>query len=330
MANTTIYPFGISGEQPGGAWSQKMANIQATLDQLAPIAFRDTPNAANPIYRDLFVYPTSTSGVAGLRFGTASTQAIYMLSPILDLGNIGASYSLEFSAGELISGSGLYPCLLLLNEDYEFSSYWTQNALPRIVSGTVSPSVKYARLVFPSAHLLDAYIKDTGTGDYLFNGADIITSSVRTPEDSVGNEFIPATWGPNSRGDFIGWNFANSDSAQTSQRTVADYPYYTRIGPSATAIPYAISKVIELPKNVTINVEFSCGVVNADLMLRLLNPSAGTANYYAANANPRTVSINTATWTHVQLYFLTANYADCYIKDATNNVILWQGAASTD
>ena len=65
-------------------------------------------------------------------------------------------------------------------------------------------------------------------------------------------------------------------------------------------------------------------------MLRLLNPVAETANYYAANANPRAVSINTATWTHAQLYFLTENYADCYIKDATNNVILWQGATSID
>lgn len=330
MANVTIYPFGISGDQPGGAWPQRIADIQATLDQLAPLAFRETPNPANPLYRDLLVYPSSTAGVAGLRLGTASTQEIYMLSPLIGLGDIGTSYSVEFSAGKLLSGSDLYPCLLLLDENFEFSSYRAQNALPRSVSGTVSASMKYARLVFPAEHLMDAYIKDTDTGVYLFNGADILTSSIRGAEDSFGNAYIPADWGPNSRGDFLGWNFANSDFAQTAQRTVVDYPYYTRIGPSATAIPYAISKVVELPKNVTIDVEFSCGVVNSDLMLRLLNPAAGTANYYASNANPRTVSINTETWTHVQLYFRTTNYADCYIKDATNDVILWQGAASTD
>lgn len=329
MANITIYPFGISGQQPGGAWSQKIADIQATLDMLAPLAFRESPNSANPLFRDLFVAPTETAGVAGLRFGTSSTQTPYMLSPIICLGDSGEPYSIEFSAGELSSGSSLYPCLLLLGEDFEFLSYYRQLTLPRVISGTVG-TTKYIRLVFPASRLLDAYIKDADSGEFLFNGANIQTSDVRGPEDSVGNAFIPAAWQPNDRGDFIGWNFAVSDSAQTAQRTVVDYPYYKRIGTEATAIPYSISKVVELPRNTTINIEFSCGVVNTDLMLRLLNPSAETANYYTANANPRTVSINTATWTHVQLYFLTANYADCYIKDATNNVILWQGAASTE
>lgn len=330
MANVTIYPFGISGEQPGGAWPQKMADIQTTLDMLAPLAFRETPNPANPLLKDIFVSATSAAGVASLRLGTASTQIRYMLSPIIDLGNVGETYNLVFSAGVIAASGAYYPCLLLLDENYEFSSYWVQNALPREVTGTVSSSIRYARLVFPAEQLLSAYVKDGATGVYLFNGADVQTASIKGPDDISGITVIPSSWKPNSRGDFIGWNFANADTAQTAQRTVVDYPYYTRIGPSATAIPYAISKVVELPKNVTINVEFSCGVVNADLMLRLLNPSAGTANYYSANANPRTVSINTATYTHVQLYFLTANYADCYIKDATNNVILWQGAASTD
>lgn len=304
--------------------------IQAVINMLAPLAFRESPNPADPLFRGIFIYPTSTAGIAVIRYGTASTQEIYMLSPVIDLGEIGETYSIQFGAGKIISGNNLYPCLLLLDEDYEFSSYWTQNALPRTVSGTVSSSMRYARLVFPAEHLLDAFVLDVNSGSFLFNGADIQTSDVRGAEDFVGNAFIPAAWQPNSRGDFIGWNFANSNSAVTAQRTVVDYPYYKRIGPAATAIPYSISKVVELPKNTTINLEFSCGVVDTNLMLRVLNPSAGTANFYAANANPRTVSINTATWTHVQLYFLTANYADCYIKDATNDVILWQGAASTD
>ena len=83
---------------------------------------------------------------------------------------------------------------------------------------------------------------------------------------------------------------------------------------------------MELPAGVaSLSVEFSVGEVDSTMALRILNPSAGTANYYTANANPRVVTINTNTYTHVQLYFKAANYANCYIKDNTNNVILWQG-----
>lgn len=141
---------------------------------------------------------------------------------------------------------------------------------------------------------------------------------------------IPASWKPNSRGDYIGFNFGNTDAAQTAQRTVWNYPLFHAMGINASQFSYSIGKLVKLPENATIDVEFSCGVVDTGLMLRAINPEAGTATYHSANANPRTVSINTATYTHVQLYFLTANYADCYIKDATNNVILWQGAASTE
>lgn len=326
MANTTIYPFGISGEQPGGAWPQKIASIQSTLDKLAPLAFRETPNPANPAYMGATIFPTDTNSSMILRYGKGSAMLDYIMSPIYDLGDVGDSITMEFSCGESVS-SGNYPGVIFFSEDFQPCRRYVASAEPRIETRVNTADTKLCRLLFKAQYLLSSYLKVNG--QYLFNGADFSTAMVKGKEDFAGSQYWLG-WGPNSREDWIGWNFTSSTSAATAQRTDITQPMYRLVGTAAPTIPYSISKVVELPKNVTINVEFSCGVVNADLMLRLLNPSAGTANYYSANANPRTVSINTATWTHVQLYFLTANYADCYIKDATNNVILWQGAASTD
>ena len=326
MANVTIYPFGISGQQPGGVWPQKIADIQSTLDMLAPLAFRETPNPANPAYRHVCILPTTTNNIAILRYGYTSSLNDYIMSPLFDLGEIGESVVLTFSVGEIVS-SGQYPGLVYFNEDLQPYSYHVATANPRTVTNVVSSNLKYCRLLFQAGNLIDSFLK---SGDeFLFNGADFNTSMVKEKEDFKESQFW-LDWGPNSREDWIGWNFATTDTASTAQRNVIDYPLLKQVGSAASPFSYSISKVVELPANSTIDIEFSCGIVDTGLMLRLLNPSAGTANYYAANANPRVVSINTATWTHVQLYFLTANYADCYIKDATNNVILWQGAASTD
>lgn len=326
MANTTVYPFGLSGTQPGGAWPQKIADIQSTLDLLAPLAFLDTPNPANPAYWKVCILPSSENNKAILRYGYTSSLNNYIMSPVFDLGDIGSTVVLEFSCGEVVA-SGQFPGIVYFNEDMEPYGYNVASSNPRSVSLTIRGDIKYCRLLFKYEHLLDSYLKVNG--EYVFNGADFNTAMLKGKEDFLNSRYW-LDWGPNSRGDWIGWNFASTDTAATSQRSVIDYPLQKQVGTAASPFSYSASKVIELPQNVTINVEFSCGVVNTDLMLRLLNPASGTANYYAANANPRTVSINTATWTHVQLYFLTANYADCYIKDATNNVILWQGAASTD
>lgn len=328
MANVTIYPFGVSGEQPGGAWPQKMANMQAALDMLAPWAFRDTPNLANPAYRRVTIFPSASAGVALLRYGFTSGLADYIMSPVYDLGEIGDGYSLRFSVGES-TGSGQYPGLIYFDEDMQPYSYHLANADPRTVSGTVSANLKYVRLLFTIGHVFDAYVFDVNKSDYLFKGEDLDLTTVGD-EVAFRNSQYWLDWGPNSRGDWVGWNFAASNAAATAQRTDINYPMFRNIGANASAWSYSISKIVELPANTTINVEFSAGVVNTDLMLRVLNPAAGTANYYAANANPRTVSIDTSVYTHVQLYFLTANYADCYIKDATNNVVLWEGAASLD
>lgn len=327
MANTVIYPYGISGSQPSGAWSQKIIDMQSTLDLLAPLAFRETPNVGNSIFKDVLLFPLSTSGTCGLRIGNLANNVGYFLSPIYELN--GDTYDLIFNTGSVAESGERHPGLLFFDENYEYRSYWSATTAPRSVSGSVG-DFKYFRMSFPADKLLEAYIIDNATGETIFDGSNINTSVVKSKEDFLSSSTIPDSWRPNSRGDYIGWNFSTADSASTTQRTDVTRPIFKRIGINATDMSYSISKIVELPKNTTIDVEFSCGVVNTDLMLRLLNPSAGTANYYTANENPRVVSINTATWTHVQLYFLTTNYADCYIKDATNNVILWQGAALTE
>lgn len=310
-------------------WTEKIAAIQETVDLLAPIAFRETPNAADPVYVDTFILPVGT-GDATLRLGTGSL-ARYMISPSYDLGDIGNTVRIKFSAGAVASGNDKYPCLLLLDTDGEYSSYYVANANPRTVEITVSASYKAVRLVFPAVNLVDAYIKKADTDTFLFNGNAINTGLIKRPEDLVTNTLLPSTWRVNSRGDYIGFNFAASDAAGTAQQTAIGYPMFKKIGASATPFSYSISKVVALPKGSnSLSVEFSAGEVDTSLVLRLLNPSAGTANYYTANAIPRTVTIDTTTWTHVQLYFKTSKYASCYIKDATNNTMLWEGAASTD
>lgn len=311
--------------QPSGLWDAKIAEIQETIDNLADWAFKDTPNPLNPLFDNIFVNPES---VPLLRVGTyGSNQIRYMLGPLIDLGEIGDTYTLTFNAGQVLASSSVrYPCLLLLDEELGAYSYWGSTSLPRTVSGTVSASMKYARLVFPASSLLDVYVKRGE--EILFDGGNINTAKIGKSDGIFTSPSISSSWKPNSNGDFIGWNFGSVDSAQTSQQSVYNFPMYFRCGTGATPFSYSISRIVELPSNTTINLEFSCGEVNSNLMLRLLNPSTGTANFYSANAAPRTVSINTATWSHVQLYFLTANYSSCYIKDATNNVMLWEGGAN--
>lgn len=296
-------------------------------DLLADWAFRETPNPANPLWLDVLLSPRD-GGTGYIRLGTASNQNRYFLSPLIDLGEIGEEKGITFDGGVSISSSSYVPALLFFNEDYEFSTYYRNTVRDREISVTVSQNQKYVRLCTEGQYLLDSYIKDTKSGEYWFKGADV---NYKGDYDKfLESNLIPDAWKPNSRGDYIGYNFANADSAQTAQRSVWNYPIFRAIGINGVQYSYSIGKLVKLPENVTIDVEFSCGVVDSGLMMRAINPEAGTATYHSANANPRTVSINTATYTHVQLYFLTANYADCYIKDATNNVILWQGAASTE
>ncbi|MBQ6762320.1 MAG: hypothetical protein IJP49_06170 [Bacteroidales bacterium] len=326
MANTILYPFGVAAEAPTGVILNELVEVQNTLYSLADWAFKGGTNYLNSAFRSVLFFPTSTSGVCGLRIGTADGTDEYFETPIYYIGN-SSTYDLTFSAGIVDSSSNRYPSLCFFNENYEYGSYWGQTAAPRTVTGSTE-TWKYVRMSFPASKLLDAYLIDNITGRVLFDGSTISADAIKTKERFLESEYIPSSWKPNSRGDFIGWSFGTTDTPSTSQRNDITRPYFRRVGINATDLPFSIGKVVQLPSNQTLSIEFSVGGVDSDMMLRLLNPSTGTASYYSANANPRTVSINSATWTHLQLYFRTENYANCYIKDVTNNVMLWEGAAS--
>lgn len=329
MSNITIYPFGLSSATPEGVLPVKLAKMQSTIDKLAPLAFRETPNSSNPTYRRVAIFPTSTNNIATLRYGYTSSNNNYLMSPLFELGKNGDTFSIRFSVGE-VKTSGQYPGIIYFNEDMEPYSYHLATVDPRVISGTVTSSSHFVRLLFNMEHVFESYIYDVQNGEYLFKGSDIDLTEVMTEEDFRNSPYW-LDWGPNSRGDWIGWNFGLTDSAQTAQRDVEDSPIYRPIGTASSPFSFSVSKIIPLPAGYTsLSLEFSVGEVDTNLMLRFLNPVAKTASYYTANANPRTVTVNTASWTHVQLYFRTENYSNCYIKDDTNNVMLWEGSESTE
>lgn len=333
MANVTIYPFGILQEAPSGTTLSDIAEIREVIDRLANLAFREKEN---PVYKDVGFFPIVTnneSAGAALRLGCGSTQVSWCISPMIELGEIGTTRKLTFSCGEVKASGANYPALLLFNESLEYRSYYSATANPRSVSINVSEDFRYARIVFKTELLADSYIKDTDTEEYLFNGADVNEARLKTPDDYWNSEYMFDADKVNSRGDFIGWNYALSDAVGTSQKSMYNPAMFKQTGVGAVGYSFSIGKLVELPNTGgNISIEFSCGEVDSsgNICLVVVNETSKTQSYFGANANPRSVTINTSTWTHVRLYFRTANYANCYIKDATNNVILWQGAASTE
>ena len=314
----------LSAEQGVALKNLIEKRIQNVLGSLAPLAFKGTVSLGN----DPTVYATTfpSGGSTGiLRLGDDASYDGYMMSPLINSGEIGDSVSLLFSCGEKIN-SGYYPGIAFFDASYNITTYYSATANPRTVNFTVDAEKKNFRLVFKIANVMRAYVYDVAHGEYLFKGADVNLAQTYNAETFQDSPYMLDAWKKNERGDYLHWNFAGSNSAATAQREKITQPMFRAIGANATDYDYAISKIVPLPAGVaSLQLTFSCGVVNTGLMLRLLNPTAGTASYYAANAAPRTVTINTNTWTHVQLYFLAANYADCYIKDDTNNVMLWEG-----
>lgn len=299
--------------------------IQDLLGSLAPWAFKGTSDVGN--YPTVYstVFPNGT-GTAVLRLGDDPNYVGYIMSPLYNLGENGDAANLLFSCGESI-GSGYYPGLVFFDASYNMTTYYLANADPRTVSFSVDANRKNCRLVFKIENVMRSYIYDVAKGEYLFRGADVNLAQTYNAETFQDSIYMLDSWKKNSRGDYLHWNFGASNSAATAQQSRLTQPMFRSVGINATDFDYAISRIVELPAGVaSLSLTFSCGRVDNSLMLRLLNPTAGTANYYAANADPRTVTINTNTWTHVQLYFLAADYASCYIHDDTNNEMLWEGA----
>ena len=81
MANKTIYPYGTAGETPAGIWSDSLTEMQAVLDSLAPLAFKDNtpepPAGANfltygtPTFNGNIYYPDTNN------FGFIYTDQIF-------------------------------------------------------------------------------------------------------------------------------------------------------------------------------------------------------------------------------------------------------------
>lgn len=328
MANKTIYPYGTEGDASAhGIIPDKLALIENSMQQLAPIAFRGTPNYPNPIYKDVCIFATTTDNVANLRYGYTPSVSSYLMSPVYQLGEPGGRYNLSFTMGQ--TSTSAYPGLLYLDKDYNYYAYNASSGNPRNVTGDISESgAFYVRVVFPVQLIMSVWLKDMNTGEVLFRGAEVDLNSLLSKESFLDSIYWNPAWGPNSRGDWIGWNFGTSDNTQTSQRSSFNYPMFTQIGSAAPSRSLSISKMVELPE-LGIDVEFFCGSEYSGLMLRALNPQSETATYFNASEEASTVTIP-GTYTHLQLYFRKENYADCYIKDATNNVVIWQGASSTD
>ncbi len=333
MANVTIYPFGLSQETPSGATLQEIAEIREILDRLANLAFREREN---PTYKDVGFFPITVNGEpagAALRLGTGSSQDSWSISPMIDLGDVGVTRHLSFSCGEIRASGTNYPAILFFNESMEYTTFYGATANPRSISIAVSEDVRYARIVFKTSLMEQSFIQDTDSGEYLFKGSDVNPATIKTDADYWKSAYMFDADKVNSRGDFIGWNYALSDVPGTAQKTDYGAAMFKQTGVGAVGYSYSIGKLVELPQtggNITI--EFSCGEVvsSGNLCLVLVNEQTQTQNYFGASANPRSVSVNTSSYTHVRLYFRTANYANCYIKDATNNVMLWEGASSIE
>ena len=333
-----IYPFGSPGQMsPEGVVPSKIISLERSyvaveraMSGLAPLAFRGVPSFPNPIYRDVIIYPTGTADLAYIRYGYSTSNDPYLMSPIYELGVDGATYNLRFSAGATYN-NGYFPGLVYFDDNYDYAGYNFANANPRSVTGTVSSERKYVRLLVTPGRLMDSYIINVETGEYLFKGSEVNFADMLGKESFLNSAYWISDWGPNSRGDWIGWNFGTSDSASTNQRTNYAYPIFRQIGSAASSWSHCVSKMVALPTNGgSLDVEFSCGVADSSLMLRLLNPETGSASYSSAAELVNTSTVNTTSFTHVQLYFLKENYASCYIKDATNDVLLWEGASSLE
>ena len=130
MANKTIYPFGISGEQPEGIWSERIAAMQAKIDMLAPLAFRQSPYT--PIYSiespvttqnydtgvKLFDTPKSFTILCVATFnnyGWTITEGIYGISTDAYF-RVGAIQSAdEYTSGEKTATGNRYASLIMNN-----------------------------------------------------------------------------------------------------------------------------------------------------------------------------------------------------------------------
>ena len=276
----------------------------------------------NYAYNDIS-YVGASGGSA--TFGFGGTQNT-MISPLFSVKN---GHSISFSLGGTNVGHMLY-----FNDDGSYQAYTGSTSNPR--TATPSRDYKYACVCFQKANLASTYVYDNTDGVYLFKGDELASSDIKGADQFRANSPLAAgiIW-ENARGDFEGWNFAASATANTTNaRTTYNMTMYRLVKNStstASYYPTIITKFVTMPKNDPDGksaIQFSLGTTysgGSKPCLLIYDDDDSSVNYYAANANPRSVTIGNK-WDKVRLLVESSRYASSFIKDTTTGTTLWSGA----
>lgn len=252
-----------------------------------------------------------------------------VMSPLIDLGaGRTTNRSLKFTCRQ--SGNDTSAGMLYFDENGNVGSFYTLNSNPRTLS--VPATVRYVRIVFLMRNLQYAYIQDTSTSEYLFNGSTYDTNDIGGWEDffEAGYETLTT----DAQGDYP--NMATSQITDDTKTVISGPTFIKQTPPWGfvtglnTTIPRGISRVIQLPLHGKTGTEtrpftFSCGAVSPSLQapVLILIKEDGTESSSAANANPRTVNIS-AEYVACRMMWLDENYANAYLRDDTDNTMLWE------
>ena len=285
------------------------------------------PGQSLPNYAyDGIYYSGVSGGSCVFGYGTKT----YMISPIFTLTGVS---SLTFSVGTTNAG-----CIVFLDSSTGlYNSYYASNSNPRTVSPSSTIQTKLGVLCFKTENLANSYVYDNTNSRYLFKGSDLTSSQIHSwkafrSESPLASGII---W-ENARGDFENWNLVTNASVSTSgARSVYEPPMYrvVRSASNTTAAYYnsVISKKILLPKNdpdLKSQVAWSIGKTYSGSTapcLLMYDDDAEAANYFAANANPRTVTISN-NWDYIRLIMDINYYAASYAKDVITDTYLWKGS----
>lgn len=284
------------------------------------------PGKSVPNYAYEGIYYNGLSGGSCV-FGYG--HATYMISPIFSLEN---TNSLTFSLG----GTNVGHLIFFDKDTYLYNNYYTSNANPRTVNLSATLKGKLCALCFQKSKLTSTYAYDNTNQRYLFNGADFDSSMIHDWKQFRGESpLADAIIWENARGDFENWNFAANATASTENaRSVYEPTIYRIVRSSGNTAAYyssVISKEILLPKDGAGGaspIQFSLGKAygaNTSPCLLLYDDDGKSANYYQANPNPRSVTID-GVWDHIRFVIELSYYSTAYVKDTETGTYLWKGS----
>ena len=228
--------------------------------------------------------------------------------------------------------------LLLFDENFQYLAYFAGNSNPKTVTIGSSNPYKYCAMVIGTSLFTNSFISDNTTGDS-FDGSTFPSSSIMTAQDfrehSPLSDNIP--W-ENEAGDKMNWNGQASTTANFSNvRSDYSAPEYVSIGLNRAShlAGTFISKKVSIVNcgrdgNDRYSFTFYCGAnmpASYGPVLMLDDDNEQYRNYYSAQSQPRTVSVDSR-YTSVRLMSYEDRYEDCYIKDEINNVIIWSGSSN--